>query len=173
MKKIIIDSRASGYEGEPVRIMAVSLVASGKILLQKTANWREKVGKETDTLLVTDTTRAFDRWDMAFSEKDDMRQLIISYKEAISSGMVKIQDELRRYDPNQVMQMRKLDERGQVMDFDSMSFNNGHMAVMLAVWVAYKAHGGYVMLDPPQSANVKVEQVETEQAEQEMLPFSV
>ncbi len=35
----IIDSRVSGYSGEPVRIMGVSLVNSGKVILQKTADY--------------------------------------------------------------------------------------------------------------------------------------
>ncbi len=93
-----------------------------------------------------------------------MREVIASYKQAVNGNLVKLSDELRRYDPTQVMQMRKLDERGQVMDFDSMSFNNGHLAVMLAVWVAYRAYGGFAMLAG--------EQEQEETAEDDMLPFS-
>ncbi len=163
-KSIVIDSRASGYSGEPVRIMAVSLVASGKIQLQKTADWNEPPQAIDDRVLITDSPRCFSHWDMIFDEKQDMKALITSYKQAVNAGFVRFQDELRRYDPSNVMQMRKLDERGQVMDFDSMSFNNGHLAVMLAVWVAYRAYGGFAMLSDKQDVS--------ENTQDDMLPFS-
>ena len=50
------------------------------------------------------------------------------------------------YDPDQIMQMAKMDERGQVMEFDT-GVTNGHVAVLLAVWGARKAYGGYVTTD--------------------------
>jgi len=144
VKSIIkLDARVAGYEGEPVRVMAITLPDSGKIQIAKLADWREPVVPQDDVVVITDTPQITEHWSMAFYEREDIKDLIKTYLECKRSGLIKINDGLRMYDPDQIMQTAKVDERGQVMEFDS-NVTNGHLAVLLAVWGARKAYGGYV-----------------------------
>lgn len=142
---VIIDARAAGYEGEPIRVMAATFVNSGKIVVRRLADWQEQTVSKDNTIVVTDTPSMFHHWGLAFSEKDDMHAVIAAYKAANNARILQIDDALRAYDPSVVMQTRKVDERGQVLEFDSMSLNNGHVAVLLAVWAARMSHGGYMV----------------------------
>lgn len=168
---VFIDARAAAYAGEPIRIMAVTDTASGKIIVQAMAEWKEPVVVKNTTMVVTDTPQIFDHWGLAFAEKDDISQVITAYKEAKRSNMVLIKDELRRYEPDKVIQMRKFDERGAALEFDSSSINNGHMAILLAIWAARKAHGGYVM-NTPQTYNHNNDVVD-EAFDDALMPFSI
>ena len=42
-KIVKIDARAAGYDGQAVRVMAVTMVDTGKILLAKLANWQVSI----------------------------------------------------------------------------------------------------------------------------------
>ena len=91
------------------------------------------------------------------------------YKSAQASNLLIIDDALMRYVPKGVIQTRKVDDRWRVLDFDSMGINNGHIAILLAVWAARKAHGGYVITRPDthQAGN------ELEDDSYAMMPFSI
>ena len=167
---VIIDARAATYDGEAVRILAITLVNSGLIKIQKAEEWREQPVSTPNTLVVTDTPNVFNHWGLAFSEKDQMREVMAAYKAAEASNLLVISDALTRYDPKAVIQTRKVDDRGRVLDFDSMGINNGHIAILLAVWAARKAHGGYVITRPAETFNNEGEESENEC---DMMPFSI
>lgn len=144
-KAVIIDARSAGYEGDPIRILAVVSVATGKVMLRKPATWHEQPTPKDDTIVVTDTPAMFHHWGLSFTEKQDMQAVIAAYKASKAARLIQIHDSLQMYDPDFVMQTRKVDERGQVLEFDSMGLNNGHMAMLLAIWSARFVHGGYVV----------------------------
>lgn len=171
---VIIDARVAGYEGEPIRIMGATMVNSGKVIVRRLADWREPVTVIDNTIVVTDTPAMFSHWGLSFNEKDDMHAVIASYKAVKNAQLLQIDDALRAYDPSFVIQTRKVDERGQVLEFDSMGMNNGHIAVLLAVWAARLSHGGYMttrvsydgMIDPNDMS-------EDDGNDGGLLPFSV
>lgn len=168
---IVIDARAASYDGEAIRIIAVTLSDTGKILISKQGEWREEVVPAGNTTVVTDTPNVFEHWGLAFNESTQMKEVMGAYKAANSAGLLSIDDSLRRYDPAGVIQTRKVDERGKSLDFDSMGMNNGHIAILLAIWAAQKSHGGYVITrqsEPPSD-----DSDDSADGEFDMLPFSV
>ena len=43
---VLIDARAAGYQGDAVRILAITMADSGKIQIAKLAKWGEPVKKK-------------------------------------------------------------------------------------------------------------------------------
>lgn len=165
---VYIDARAATYDGEAVRLLAVTLSDSGKILISKAAEWQDQPVAKGDTIVVTDTPSIFNHWGLSFNEKEQMQVVMAAYKASLAAGLLVIDRSVQRYDPKLVIQTRKVDERGKALDFDSMGINNGHIAVLLAVWAARSAHGGYVMTRQPEA-----EQKDAEDDEFNMMPFSI
>lgn len=161
---VLIDARAAGYQGDAVRVLAVTMADSGKIQIAKLAKWGEPVKKKDNVVVVTDTPTVFSHWSQAFREEEHMKDLIRTYLECRRSGLVRIDDAIKMFDPMDVVQAAKMDERGQVQEFDE-SITNGHMAVLLAIWAARRAYGGYVLTEVSESD----EQYDGD----DMMPFSV
>lgn len=166
---IIIDARAASYDGDAIRIIAVTASDTGKILVSKQDEWQEPVVPAGNTTVVTDTPNVFNHWGLSFNESTQMKEVMAAYKAANSAGLLSIDDSLKRYDPAMVIQTRKVDERGKSLDFDSMGMNNGHIAILLAIWAAQKSHGGYVITRQPD----KFSDEDDTDGEFDMLPFSV
>lgn len=166
---IVIDARAAAYAGESVRILAVVLPSSGRVVVKKQASWSQEPEPKDNKVIVTDTPMIFSYWDMSFNESEQMKEVLEAYNEAQRSGLIVIEDQLRRYEPKDVIQMRKMDERGKVLDFDSMGITNGHMAVLMAIWAARKIHGGYIMTASPVALN----EGDKEVGDYGLMPFSI
>ena len=116
VKPVVIDARAAAYAGEAIRVLGVVLPASGRVMLKKQATWKEQPVPKDNAVVVTDTPMIFDYWDMSFNESEQMAEVMAVYNEAQRSGLVVIEDALRRYEPKDVIQMSKMDERGKVLD---------------------------------------------------------
>jgi hypothetical protein len=168
---ITIDARAASYDGEAIRILAVTSVDTGKILVAKQDVWREQPIAKENTIVVTDTPNVFGHWGLAFNEKEQMSTVMMAYKAANAAGLLSLDDSLARYDPKNVIQTRKFDEKGRALDFDSMGMNNGHIAVLLAIWAARQAHGGYVITSQPDTSGAQED--DSEDNEHDMMPFSI
>lgn len=138
-----IDSRAATFEGEAIRIMAATIVSTGQIKLSKMDVWGEKVIAKPSTLVVTDTPQVFSHWGLSFSERN-MSEVLASYKMAKAANLVKLEGELERFNVDHVVQTMRVDENGKKLDIDA-EMENGHLAVLMAVWAARKTHGGYII----------------------------
>lgn len=165
---VFIDARAAGFDGEPVRVMAVMLSDSGKIRIIKSMPWIDQPIAKDNTIVVTDTPAVFKHWGKRFNEREQMQEVLAAYKATTAANLVVMDAEIARYDPKNVVQTRKVDEGGRRMDFDSMSMNNGHVAILLIIWTARLVHGGYVIND--QSGD---EPDEDDDADNDMMPFSI
>lgn len=168
---IKIDARSAGYDGVPVRIMSITDANSGMITVKVERDWREQPVPDENTVVVTDTPHVFKHWSLAFSEKEQMQVLLAAYRAITAAGLLKLDENLRRYDPAQVIQTRKIDERGRALDFDSMGMNNGHIAVLLSVWAARLAAGGYAMTRDPSDDQDSDDSDDDDAFD--MLPFSI
>lgn len=144
-----IDARVSSYEGAPIRVVAVCFPASGRIKIQKIANYAEPAKRENDTVLVTDSPTHFDSWQLAFYEKVHLDEAMKTYFEIARGGKLRMESDINKFDPAQVLQIKKMDKGGVVHEFDSSAVNNGHMAVLLAVWASAKASMGYLISSDP------------------------
>lgn len=160
---VIIDARSATAAGEPVRIMATSMVNNGKILISKIANYHEAIKPDDNTVVVTDTPNLHRHWSLSFNEKRDMRAIIQCYRQVKSSGLLQLSDAVRQYDPSDVLQSAKMDERGQVYEFDN-GITCGHMAVLLAIWAAHTAYTG---------ASLVMDNDDDDDIDDDMMPFSV
>jgi hypothetical protein len=161
-KVITIDARVSGYLDSAVRVLAVCMPETGMILLQKEGKYKDRIKKSrlefddqdsydqhlakiANTVLVTDSPSHFDNWQLAFDEKQHMQDAIRTYFQKKRGGYLKIESTLAKYDPEQVLQVRKVDKSGAEYDFDGAALNNGHMAVLLAVWASARANMGHLL----------------------------
>ena len=167
---IYIDARAAGYDGAAVRIVAVTLANSGKVRIVKEMPWKDQPIPKDDTIVVTDTPHIFNHWGKRFNEREQMQEVLAAYKAATAANLVLLEPALQRYDPKQVIQTRQIDERGRRLDFDSMGMNNGHIAVLLAIWAARMAHGGYVI--NVQDAEIQ-DHDSDDSTDDDMMPFSI
>lgn len=166
---VIIDARSAGYDGEPARIMAVTDANTGMVNIKVERDWREQPVAADNTIVVTDTPQMFNHWGLSFNEREQMQSVLAAYKAITAVGLLKLDATLQRYNPAQVIQTRKIDDRGRALDFDSMGMNNGHIAVLLAVWAARMAYGGYSITKEPEEQHSDDDSDDGD----DMLPFSV
>ena len=160
---VIVDSRCAGYQGEPIRVIAVTMADSGEILVEKQANWHEPVVKNDNVVVVTDTPNQFNNWSLCFRERENIRALLDAFFDVSRSGLLQISDDMRMYDPRDVLQSKKMSETGQDYEFDT-NVSNGHMAVLMAIWGARLAYGGFMLTH---------DVVSDDDSDSDFMPFSV
>lgn len=139
MAMIRLDARVTGYRGDAVRLLGVCDSATGAVLVAKQGEFLTSGRAGEDTVIVTDSPATIRDWDLSYDERQNMPEVIRVYGEAKRAGRLRIQDALMRWNPETVLQQRKIDERGTAWEFDSQATENGHVAIMLIVWAASRA----------------------------------
>ncbi|ENV14239.1 hypothetical protein F965_00482 [Acinetobacter schindleri NIPH 900] len=169
MSEIIrIDARILSFADEPMRVLSVCFADTGDVLVQKVEAFTTKpVSKEhaSDTIIITDAPQIIEGWDIAFDQRHQLEEAISIFQMRKRAGMLEIDPSMRRYDPTQVLQVRKVDKNGMQTEFDSSSLTNGHGAVLLSVWASQRialAHS----ISP-------MEKTETDNFDMTMMPFSI
>lgn len=168
MSELTIDSRVIRYGQQPMRIMAYANLHSGKILISNDAPFKEPYTRASDSILVVDTPDLFPYWDLLFTEAKDMAEVVNTYFEFKKSGRIILGEDLSRFNPESVLQTKKLDERGTVSEFDGSSFDSGHMAVLLSIWACRRAIMGNVI-----SNSINGVIADDTEVDDTLLPFSV
>lgn len=166
---ITIDSRVSGYNDSPIRIVGVCLPNTGQILVKKIMPFDSKVTPDENTLVVTDSPQFIQSWQLAFYEKHHLDEVIRTYQMRVKNGLVQLDPEINRFNPQAVIATRKVDKNGTVQELDSSSLSNGHIAVMLAVWASAKASQSHVVID----ASHATASPEKNSVADTMIPFSL
>lgn len=168
MTKIIrIDSRVIGFSDEPIRILAVCMVETGHIKISKKeifTNLPVAAEHRESTVVVTDAPQQVQQWQLSFNSKDHLENVITVYQMRDRAGLIKIDASLSQYNPKNVLQVRKVDKNGLQQEFDSSSLNNGHLAVLLAVWASNRMALSHSITD----GKIDADTVDTT-----MLPFSI
>lgn len=162
---VIIDSRVIGFSQQPKRIIAVCDKQDGLIHLVREETFTEhavKAENRHNTVIITDALEIVKDWQMPFHMKD-LKDVINIYQMRSLAGLISFDDKLRKYDPKQVLQIRKIDKNGLEQEFDSTSLDNGHMAVLLAVWASYRIKLNIDCMTPQDDDNY----------DDTLLPFSV
>lgn len=142
---VTIDSRVSGYDGKPVRVKCSAMPAEGMIMVQKLADFDEPVGSDENTMLVTDSPDYFTRWQLAYYEERHIKEVVRVFFQKLNNDLIMIESELEKFDPKNILELRKIDKIGSQYEFESSSVTNGHMAVLLAVWACSKVSQGYML----------------------------
>lgn len=167
-KMIRIDSRVTGFSDEPVRLLAMCYEDTGEILLQKTEIFTALAvppDLRKNTVVVTDSPNMIKNWQLKFDTQQHLEEVIRIYQTSYRGGLVEFENSIARYNPMNVLQVRKIDKKGMQQEFDSSSLNNGHIAALLAIWASHKIATGY---------GVMSNQVQNEDdIDPTMLPFSI
>lgn len=161
---IFIDSRVVGFSAKPARIYALCFKDTGVILLDKEKPFthlgvRDDVSK---TVVVTDAPEYVQNWQMSFDAKEELEEVIAIYQMQNRSQKIELDQSLNRFNPSNILQVRKVDKGGIQQEFDSSQLDNGHVAVLLAVWASYKIALNYSAISPPVNS----------EADSTLLPFS-
>ena len=142
---VTIDSRVSGYDGKPVRVKCAAMPADGMIIVQKLADFDEPPGVDENTMLVTDSPDYFPRWQLAFYEDQHIKEVVKIFFQKLNNDLIKIESDLDKNDPKNILELRKIDKVGSQYEFDSSQVSNGHMAVLLAVWACARVSQGHLL----------------------------
>lgn len=167
MSPIIIHSMVSGYRGGPVKLLSMCDPVTGAVLVRKQLDYASASKSGDDTIVVTDSPSSVKNWGLSYDERLHMLEVIKAYFELQRSGRIKIDSALLRFNPDAIIQTRKIDERGAVFEFDSQSTENGHVAVMLAVWAAKKSMQGQEM------AEMMADDSASDDEDDDGMPFSL
>lgn len=162
-----IDSRVIGFSSDPVRVLALCF-ATGEIVINSIAEFTELpiIGDDqSTTVVVTDAPDVVQNWNLKFNPQEHLETVITMFQLRSRAGLIQIEKELNRYDPQNVLQVRKVDKKGLQQEFDSTSLNNGHVAVLLAVWASNRISQGNAITRPTE--------FKTEEINKFMLPFSI
>lgn len=154
---ILIDSRVVGFNEKPCRILSACFKQTGEILVKKEAEFStfppSKINK-AQSIIVTDAPELIRDWHIAFDAKADLENVIGIYQLQKRAGLVRVEQSVSRYEPSNILQVRKVDKKGILQEFDSTSLMNGHIAVLLSVWASYQILLNYQCLSPNDDEDV-------------------
>ena len=78
--------------------------------------------------------------------KEHLEEVISIYQARFRAKLIEIEPKLNQYNPKNVLEIRKVDKNGLQQEFDSSSLNNGHIAILLAVWASTKLLKAFQLL---------------------------
>lgn len=162
---LYIDSRVVGFSDQPMRIIGACFTATGLIHIEKEQSFSvENVppDQRDDTFIVTDSPEYVQTWQLSFNTYEHLEQAITIFQQRNRASLVSIADSMKRYNPSHILQIRKIDKNGMQQEFDTSSLNNGHIAVLLAVWASAQIS---------QSASVHSDH--PDDVDHTLLPFSI
>lgn len=166
MAIIKIDSRVSSYRGQPTRVLGLCDTDKGTILVVKMEDYTTEVKPDKSTVVVTDSPDHIKNWQLSYDERRDMLDVVKSFFSIKNAGMLKVNEQ--RLDPTGILEMRKIDERGSVWEFNSSQTNNGHVATLLLVWAGVKAIRGRLLSEQVEEATQ-----DDSEFDDPSMPFSV
>lgn len=162
-----IDSRVVGFASEPIRLLGLCFQETGELLIQKVEKFSTLGVTEEhrqNTIIVTDAPELIQNWQLSFDAKQDLETVISVYQMRMRSKLVEIERSLNRYNPSNILQVRKVDKNGLQQEFDSSSLDNGHVAVLLAVWASSQVAFNYSAFQAKSDPSA---------VDESMLPFSI
>ena len=91
--------------------------------------------------------------------------MIRIYQASYRAELVEFETSLERFNPMNILQVRKVDKNGLQQEFDSSSLNNGHIAALISIWATHKISVAHAVTSR--------ETVKEEYIDKTMLPFSI
>lgn len=176
---LVLDIRVNNYKGDPKRIVAICDTSSGLLYISDEKKYRttdekpvtaEQKAVAAKTLVVTDSPRIVQQWNLAFDEKIHLAEAVQAYQEKSSNNLLQLAESVQgRFDLRDSLQIRKLElSSGQVWEL-APDIDNGKMCTLLACWAAVRGTASYEvgnqMLDDSES--------DSEDDDGMMMPFSL
>lgn len=153
---LIIDTRVNSYAGSPTRLVATYDVPSGQLYIsaekpfnpvpkQRSVIELIKFKKvQARTLIITDSADTLAKWDLLYNEQQHLTEVVRCYHEKKRNGLLTIDPTVQgRFNPENVLQQRKLDVKNGAVWELSTETENGHICMLLACWGAMKATNNY------------------------------
>lgn len=168
VQTIRIDSRVIGFSEEPIRILALCSPDDGLIRvekLEKFSNFPVLPKYKHNTIIVTDAPHQVLNWQLKFVASEHLEEVMQIYQQRRRAGLVDVEKNLAKFRPDNILQVRKVDQKGQQQEFDSSALNNGHIAVLLAIWASHKISIGNAVISPVSAKDDHIDR--------SMLPFSI
>lgn len=168
-KKVKIDSRVIGFSDIPARLIASCFPVTGEVYIFKEEIFSNVVrgGKSAqETIIVTDAPNIVESWQLKFLAGDHLAEVISVYQIKKRAGLIKFHESVKKYEPQNVLEVRRVGEKGLVQEFDSSSLTNQHIAALLCIWASHKQTIAANIMEP-------VPPEEDDSADDLMLPFSV
>lgn len=140
-KIVNIDCRVIGFSDVPARLLAKCFPVTGEVLIQKEAEFSSIVRvdkKSNETIVVTDAPTIIENWQLRFNAAEHMAEVISIYQIKKRAGLIQFADPVKKYEPQNVLEVRKVAEKGLVQEFDSSSLTNQHIAALLCIWASHK-----------------------------------
>lgn len=133
---IKIDARVCSYSGASVRILAVFNTDTGTVAVGNILPFNATAKGDDHTVIVTDSPNRVPMYQLGYYEQSHLKAATQAYLELNKANLLLLKD--RSCDPEQVVQTRKIDEKGKDLEFDTSQLNNAHVAVLLIAWTAQK-----------------------------------
>ncbi len=169
MTEIIkIDARVTGFSNDQMRLISLCFPETGEILVQKIEIFTTlpvRPDQQADTIVVTDSPNLIQNWQLKFDLKEHLEEVIKVYQASFRGGLVEFETSLERFNPLNILQVRKIDKNGLQQEFDSSALDNGHIAALISIWASNKIAVSHAVTCK--------EEVKEEYIDRTMLPFSI
>ncbi|KYQ83268.1 hypothetical protein AWW72_14815 [Acinetobacter sp. NRRL B-65365] len=169
MTEIIkIDARVTGFSNDQMRLISLCFPETGEILVQKIEIFTTlpvRPDQQADTIVVTDSPNLIQNWQLKFDPKEHLEEVIKVYQASFRGGLVEFESSLERFNPLNILQVRKIDKNGLQQEFDSGALDNGHIAALISIWASNKIAVSHAVTSK--------EEVKEEYIDRTMLPFSI
>lgn len=169
MTEIIkIDARVTGFSNDQMRLISLCFPETGEILVQKIEIFTTlpvRPDQQADTIVVTDSPNLIQNWQLKFDPKEHLEEVIKVYQASFRGGLVEFESSLERFNPLNILQVRKIDKNGLQQEFDSGALDNGHIAALISIWASNKIAVSHTVTSK--------EEVKEEYIDRTMLPFSI
>lgn len=165
---IEIDARVTGFSNDQIRLISLCFPDTGEIYVDRIeifSTFPVKPEKKDSTIVVTDSPNLIQNWQLRFSAQEHLEEVIRVYQSSYRAGSVEFEPSLERYNPKNILQVRKIDKNGLQQEFDSGALDNGHIAALISIWASQKMAISHAVMSKGG--------VEEGYIDKTMLPFSI
>lgn len=160
---IKIDARVCSYSGTSVRVLAILNTETGVVAVGSLLPFNASALGDAHTVIVTDAPSRVQKWQLAYEEVKHLKDAIAAYQELKNNQLILFKD--LSFDPQHVIQTRKIDVKGKLLELDTEQLNNAHVSVLLMCWAAKKSLMGHRL------ASIFDDDTDLEEAEDYTIPF--
>lgn len=168
-KKVKIDSRVIGFSDIPARLLASCFPNTGEVYIYKEEVFSTVVRTGSiaqETIIVTDAPNIVEHWQLKFLAAEHLAEVISVYQIKKRAGLIRFHDSVKKYEPQNVLEVRRVAEKGLVQEFDSSSLTNQHIAALLCIWASHKQTIAANIFEP-------IAPGDDDSTDELMLPFSI
>lgn len=181
---VVIDARMNGYAGQPTRMVATLDVTTGHLVVSGEKPYKpvprersiaEKIKLkllQSKTIIITDSPDTLSNWDLLYKEIDHLNEVVRAFNTLKRDKLLTLDKSIQgRFNPDNVLQPRKLDINNGALWELSTETENGHLCILAACWGAMKATNNFMFAA---QVNQDLSSQTTEQKDDDFLgPFTI